>query len=273
MPQVFEHIDLADRALRYVCCGEGEPTVIVDQGEGISIEQGFARSIPMGWAKVFMEIQKATRICMHDRAGLGSSDNAGERRSSLQMVNDWRCLLQRARIPPPYLLVGHSIGGFNVRVFADKYPDEVLGMVLVDSSHPDQLAKFAEFLPPEAPSESAMLRFLRYGPDPDASPERIDFRACANQVRTTATLGLKPLVVLSQSPQALHLPALPPKIRDAMRNVWADLQNSLTDLSGNSMQIVADHAGQNIQLEEPQLVIDAILNVLNQVRSRKPLLN
>ncbi len=270
MLEIFECVDLGGRDLRYICCGHGEPTVIIDQGEGISIEQGFARSTPLGWANVFMEIQKRTRICMHDRAGLGSSDIANTRRTSADMVNDWRFLLLRARIPPPYILVGHSIGGFNMRVFANEYPEAVLGMVLVDSSHPDQLAKFTEFLPPEDSGESAMLRLLRYGPDPDTSRERIDFPACAKQVRATSSLGLKPLVVISQSPQALQPPGLPPPIRDVMRDVWAELQKSLTGLSGNSRQIVADHAGHNIQFEEPQLVVDAILSVVYQVRARKP---
>lgn len=270
MPHDFESIDLRDRALRYICCGTGTPTVIVDQGQGISIEQSFARSVVAGWAKVFMEIQKTTRICMHDRAGLGSSDRAITPRTSLDIINDWRSLLREARIAPPYVLVGHSIGGFNVRVFASQYPSEVLGMVLVDSSHPAQLARFSEFLPPETPGEPEMLRLLRHGPDPSSTPERIDFSASADQVRTTATLGLKPLVVLSRSPQALQPPRLPPEIQDNMRQAWAELQNSLLNLSGNSRQVIANHAGHNIQLEEPQLVIDAILRVLIQVRSRKP---
>ena len=268
MSHDFESIDLGNRALRYICCGTGTTTVIVDQGQGLSIEQGFARSVAAGWAKVFMEIQKATRICMHDRAGLGSSDRAITPRTSLDMISDWRTLLREARIAPPYVLVGHSIGGFNVRVFADKYPDEVLGMVLVDSSHPTQLARFSEFLPRESAGEPVMLRLLRHGPDPSSTPEGIDFRASAEQVQTTATLGFKPLVVLSHSPQALQPTRLPLEIRDNMRHAWAELQNSLLSLSGNSRQVVANYAGHNIQLEEPQLVIDAILSVLHQARSR-----
>jgi pimeloyl-ACP methyl ester carboxylesterase len=273
MPHDFKSIDLGNRTLRYICCGTGTPTVIVDQGQGISIEQGLTRSIAAGWAKVFTEIQKATLICMHDRAGLGSSDKPITPRTSLDMIDDWHSLLRGARIAPPYVLVGHSIGGFNVRVFADKFPDEVLGMVLVDSSHPAQLARFSEFLPPEASGEPAMLRLLRYGPDPDSTPERIDFRASAVQVPTTTTLGLKPLVVLSQSPRALQPPGLPLEIQDNMRHVWAELQHSLLSLSGNSSQIIANHAGHNIQLEEPQLVIEAILGVLHQARSRTPLVH
>jgi hypothetical protein len=118
-----------------------------------------------------------------------------------------------------------------------------------------------------------MLRLLRHGSDPDSTRERIDFRACAEQVPTTATLGLKPLVVLSQSPQAPQPLGLPLEIQDNVRHVWAELQNSLLSLSGNSSQTIANHAGHNIQLEEPQLVIDAILSVLDQARSRTPLVH
>ena len=187
MSDDFESLDLGGRTLRYICDGEGTPTVVVEQGQGICVERGFSFPSAVGWARVFMEVQKTTRICMHDRAGLGSSDQAEAPLASVQMVEDLRTLLQKARIKPPYILVGQSIGGFNARLFAARYPKEVVGMVLVDSSHPDQRVRLSEFLPPAAPP-----------------------------------LGLMPLVVLSQS-----------------------------------------------SMQEPQLVIDAILKVVHEARSGK----
>jgi pimeloyl-ACP methyl ester carboxylesterase len=265
----FESLDLGGRALRYICDGEGTPTVVVEQGQGISVERGFSFPSAVGWARVFMEVQKTTRICMHDRAGLGSSDQAEAPRASVQMVEDLRTLLQKARIKPPYVLVGQSIGGFNARLFAARYPQEVVGMVLVDSSHPDQRVRFSEFLPPESADEPRTVRLLRHGLDPSATPEGIDFRKSADQVRAAPSLGLMPLVVLSQSPNALRPPGFPADIWDKMRTTWAGLQADLLNLSGNSSQIVATHSGHLIQLEEPQLVIDAILKVVHQARSGK----
>ena len=269
MPNTFESVNLGDRALRYICRGEGSPTVVVDQG--MSIEHGsFAQPISVGWAKVFGEIQKTTRICMHDRAGLGSSDKAATPRTSQDMVKDLRSLLRRAQIAPPYVLVGHSIGGCNVRLFANQNPEEVLGMVLVDSSHPNQWQRFAEFLPPESPNELPILRTLPHGTDPSFLSDGIDIRASAEQVRATHTLGTKPLVVLTQSPRALRPPGLPPDISDKMRIAWAELQVDLLNLSANGSHVIASHAGHLIQLDEPQLVIDAILKVVHEARAKRP---
>jgi pimeloyl-ACP methyl ester carboxylesterase len=203
---------------------------------------------------------------MHDRAGLGSSDPVPGPRTSLEMVEDVRAVLDAAQIRPPYVLVGHSIGGFNVRVFAGRYPHEVVGMVLVDSSHPDQLTRLASVLPPEAPGESVPLRLLRHGPSAALSTEAIDFRACADEARGVMRIGLKPLVVVSQSPQALSPPGLPLPIWEKMRLVWSDLQSDLLRLSAMSTQVIATHAGHQIQFEEPELVVNAILNVVHDAQ-------
>jgi pimeloyl-ACP methyl ester carboxylesterase len=269
MSNDFESLDLGGRASHYICDGEGTPTVVIEQGQGISLERSFSLPSVVGWARVFQEVRKATRICMHDRAGLGSSEAATTPRASVQMVEELRTLLRKARISPPYVLVGQSIGGFNARLFAARYPKEVVGMVFVDSSHPDQRTRFSEFLPPESPDEHRAVRLLRHGLDPSAAPEGIDFGASADQVRMAPPLGLMPLVVLSQSPNAMRPPGFPPEIWDRMRVAWAELQADLLNLSGNSSQIVASHSGHLIQLEEPQLVIDAILKVVHEARSGK----
>jgi pimeloyl-ACP methyl ester carboxylesterase len=266
MSSAFGTTDVHGRRLRYVCEGDGPVTVVIDQGQGLSIEQGFERSEPIGWTKVFKEIQKVTRILMHDRAGLGSSDPAPGPRTSIEMVDDLRAVLAAAEVRPPYVLVGHSIGGFNVRLFAGKYPNEVAGLVLVESSHPDQLGKFASILPPEAPGEAMPLRLLRRGPGATFSTEAIDFRASAEQARGVMTIGRKPLVVVSQSPHALGPPGIPLPIWEKMRIVWSDLQDDLLGLSATSTQVIATHAGHLIQFEEPGLVANAILGVVRDAQ-------
>lgn len=273
MSDEFKSADLHGRSIRYICRGEGTPTVVVDQGQGLSIERSFERSVPIGWAKVFKTIQASTCIVMHDRAGLASSDPATGPRTSADMVRDLRAVLHAAQLSPPYVLVGHSIGGFNVRLFAGKYPNDVAGVVLVDSSHPDQLATFASILPPESAGEAQPLRMLRHGPDIAVSTEAVDFRACADQARAVTSIGLKPLIVVSQSPRALAPPGIPPSILDGTRQVWADLQSDLLDLSGRSRQVIAGHAGHQVQLEEPNLVIEAILSIVREAQSAMPRLH
>jgi pimeloyl-ACP methyl ester carboxylesterase len=182
------------------------------------------------------------------------------------MVEDLRAVLTAAQARPPYVLVGHSVGGFNVRLFAGQYPEEAAGVVLVDSSHPDQLSRIAEILPAETPDEALAVKRLRRGPDATLSSEAIDFRACAEQARGIKTIGAKPLVVISQSPYALGPPGIPLSIWEQIRIVWADLQSDLLGLSALSTRLIAVHAGHQIQAEEPDLVINAIRGVVVDVQ-------
>ena len=123
-------VDVGGRSLNIDCSGSGSPAVILESGGG-----GYGG---YGWRMVQSEVAKFTTVCWYDRAGEGWSDPAPTARSSATVVDDLHELLQRASVPDPYVLVGHSIGGEYVRVFTAKYPTEVAGMVLVDSTHPDQ---------------------------------------------------------------------------------------------------------------------------------------
>jgi pimeloyl-ACP methyl ester carboxylesterase len=256
----FESMTVGGLQLRYFSSGEGTPTVVLDQGHGISVEESLTRSRTIGWAHVIQEVSKSTRMFVHDRAGLGWSDAAPHPRASLEMVEDLHSLLEKAQIPPPYVLVGHSLGGFNVRVFAGRYPNEVAGMVLIDSSHPDQWARYAGIVP-----QFGTLNLIG----------GIDLKASAVQVRDINWLGTKPLVVVSRSPHSMPVPTprLPADVTEEMEKVWSELQADLVTLSANSRQVIANHAGHLIQMDEPQLVIDAITDVVRQVQVGVPSLH
>lgn len=136
-PPPGQRVDVGGYSLHIYCTGkEVGPTVVVDTGMG-----DFSTS----WQGIQPEVSKSARICTYDRAGYGWSDSSPHPRTATQMANELHQLLVNANIAPPYILVGHSLGGFTIRVFASQYPDEVAGMVLVDSGHEDQL----ERLPPE----------------------------------------------------------------------------------------------------------------------------
>ncbi len=115
--------------LNLYCMGSGSPAVIFDAGLGDST---------IAWALVQPAISKKTMTCSFDRAGLGFSDAARRPSTPINQSEDLHALLQAAHIKPPYILVGHSMAGMNVRVYADKYPDDVAGLVIVDGSHEDQ---------------------------------------------------------------------------------------------------------------------------------------
>jgi len=136
-PPSGQRVDVGGYSLHIYCTGDVDgPTVVVDTGMG-----DFSTS----WQGIQPEVSKSARICTYDRAGYGWSDSSPNPRTATQMANELHQLLVNAKIDPPYILVGHSLGGFTVRVFASQYPDEVVGMILVDSGHEDQL----ERLPPE----------------------------------------------------------------------------------------------------------------------------
>jgi pimeloyl-ACP methyl ester carboxylesterase len=123
-------VDIGGRSLNIDCAGSGSPAVILESGGG-----GYGG---YGWRTVQAEVAKFTTVCWYDRAGEGWSDPMPTARSSATIVHDLQELLQRAPVAGPYVLVGHSIGGEYVRIFTAKFPSEVAGVVLVDSSHPEQ---------------------------------------------------------------------------------------------------------------------------------------
>lgn len=129
------------RRINVYCRGTGSPAVIFDAGLNDS---------SIAWALVQPEISTTQATCSYDRAGLGFSDAQSRPGTAANDVDDIHKALQVIGVKPPYLLVGHSAGGMAVRVFADRFRDEVVGMVVVDGSHEDQSARGKAIATPEA---------------------------------------------------------------------------------------------------------------------------
>jgi pimeloyl-ACP methyl ester carboxylesterase len=155
----------------------------------------------------------------------------------------------------------------NARMFASLYPQTIAGIVLVDSSHPDTYPEMAQALPPPSPGESQFLEGWRHGPDLSKSREWVDLAANANLVRATGGLGDKPLVVLSQSPD-WNDPFAPDDVEPLIDGVNQKLDAHLLTLSTDSRLIVAKTAGHAIQADDPQLVADAIRDVVMRARKK-----
>jgi pimeloyl-ACP methyl ester carboxylesterase len=214
-------------SLNLDCSGSGTPTVILDSGLGVPA---------VGWKFVQTEVAKFARVCSYDRAGYGWSSPGPMPRTSLQIVKELHSLLAAAGEKPPYVLVGHSFGGYNVRVYTGQYPAEVTAMVLVDASHEDQeqrmppslqafskketdQAKWQRRLAPlliysgfarltagadEGPGQLPAdfrreLQYLELQPKfvDAAISETVTFSESAKQVRASGTLGDRPLIVLT----------------------------------------------------------------------------
>ena len=177
-------IDVGGHSLHLSCTGAGTPTVVLEPGAG-------GMSSILGW--IAPAVARDTRVCVYDRAGRGWSEPADTAQDGAQIATDLHTLLQRGHIPGPYVLAGHSFGGLYVLTFAARYPDEVAGMVLVDSTAPASAAK------PGTPSPGA-------GGSSDDAMSRV-----SALVSTSARLGLARLYAQSD------FGSLPPRSRDEVR--------------------------------------------------------
>jgi pimeloyl-ACP methyl ester carboxylesterase len=132
-------VDIGGRRLSLTCAGTGSPVVLLDAGLG---------GTSLDWDGMLDAVAGLTRACCYDRAGMGSSDPRPKQPHTTQdNVDDLHALLHSAAIPAPYLLVGHSQGGFTVSLYAYQHPDEVAGLVVVDPPHPDNYRLYLEQFP------------------------------------------------------------------------------------------------------------------------------
>jgi pimeloyl-ACP methyl ester carboxylesterase len=285
-PMPGRRYDVGGYKMHLDCTGEGSPTVILDSGLGDSY-------IP--WRKVQPEIANFTRVCSYDRAGLGFSYYSHHPSTSRDFAKELHTLLHNAGIPSPYVLVGHSMGGFDVRLYASLFRTEVAGMVLVDSSHPEQQKR----LPPELNDLDAtwlreqeffeftmpfgLPRFLGFcGDDAEIRASDCNFHSAregvaelkaistsAAQTAATGSLGDLPLQVLSHDPDAPQ-PDLPEDLVKPTNDAWQQMQKELSHLSIRGAQVIAKNSGHYIQLDRPDLVIRSIREVVDEVRQSPP---
>jgi pimeloyl-ACP methyl ester carboxylesterase len=279
-------VDMGGHRLHIYCTGSGSPTVVIDAGLG-----DWSR----GWSRVQPEVARATRVCTYDRAGMGHSEPGPLPRTAEHFARELYVLLQQAGIQGPYVMVGHSLGGTPVRVFAHTYPAEVAGVVLVDSMNPGEASTTAPATPatPPVPGSltitdkvlSNLLVFptrvglvrLFTGPVAGLSPDDAnaytahsvtvrsvraaldEFRGLTEslaQARRVTTLGDVPLIVLSRG------------LPEGDEQKWQRAQTELLQLSSNSRQVFAVQSHHNIQFEQPAAAVAAIVEMVDQLRGQ-----
>jgi pimeloyl-ACP methyl ester carboxylesterase len=243
--QAARRFDVGGFRLNLRCEGEGSPAVVLDAGAGDTLAT---------WEWVTPGIRKLTRVCAYDRAGLGKSDPGPKPRTSARIVAELHDLLLRARVPPPYVLVGHSFGGLNVRLFASKFPDEVSGLVLVDAT-PEDYPAIADSL--QTLSEREKMRTSQAIAPPAFTDELEAMTASASSVRNAPIAPQIPVVVLTAS----HGDDSP-----QFRSTWMTLQRRMAGAFTNCRQIIAEHSDHYIQFDEPDLVITAIREMVVAAR-------
>jgi pimeloyl-ACP methyl ester carboxylesterase len=284
-PPPGEMVDVGSHSLHINCVGQGSPTVLLDGGLG---------EWSADWVWVQQEVSDTTRVCAYDRAGMGWSELGPEPRDAKQISSELHTLLTKAGIGGPYVLVGHSFGGLYMQTYAARYPEEVAGIALVDSSQPDQfsyqpvtrdsyepqkqifdvaslaarlgivrlLSKLAP-APPELPHQQRAQIDALSPSTRQVSTYALELRATpqsATQTRSLRSLGDKPLAVVSAPKQA--------------EPGWLKLQDDLATLSPNSMHRLvegATHTSLLYERSDAQATSAAIVEVVAAVRNDRPL--
>lgn len=294
-PPPGEMVDLGGYRLHLLCMGQntdGRPTVILETGLG-----GSASSAD--WAWVQPEIAKSTRACAYDRAGLGWSEPSPQPRDAQHIAAELHTLLQNAQIPGPYVLVGWSYGGLYVRVYAAQYRKETAGLVLLDSSLPEQctatpawqqqcastvrtnavarvIARMGAmrviglFQPPSGlPSPQREELLAAFSATKDWDAQLAEFEASpatsAQVLASKGVLGSTPLYVLTATDHGA-----PPDMEQA----WQVWQSGLTALSTNSAQRVlpgATHASLVLSPTVSRASVEAVLQVVAAAHTGQPL--
>ncbi len=270
------------RKMYLKCSGGGSPTVVLVGGLRASADDWSIsnKSKPT----VFSEVGKFTRVCACDRPGTpvgekpSRSDPVPQPSTAKDAVADLHALLSASGKAGPYVLVGHSYGGLIVRLYASTYPKDVSGLVLIDA--------LSEGLQDaETPQQWAIQRKLIQNDDPEnlalyPALERIDVDRSCYQIRAAPALHPMPIVVLSadrpwgpQVPSMIaagKLPAdIPPDFGYVTDAAQKKAQERLAKLVPNEKHITNTNSGHEIHKEQPQLVIDAIREVVEAVRSGK----
>jgi pimeloyl-ACP methyl ester carboxylesterase len=282
-PMTGQLVDVGGRKLHIECIGTDDPTVV--------LESGLGQASPY-WGRIASAISATTRVCVYDRAGHGRSEDASSPQDGEAVATDLHLLLANSGMTGPFILVGHSTGGPYVRVFAAKYPEDVAGMVLLDSQPADAFTAL-----PQYPATYRVGRLLtsvlpsvgRIGlwrvvtamtptdlPSPYDEAERAQrstpallagqrdefavIPATLAQASALTTIGDKPLVVVTAPADA--------------QPGWVEAQDALVELSSNSSHRVAagqSHASLILGEAGAAVSAEAIRDVIVSVRTGVPL--
>ncbi len=279
-----ELVDIGTHRLHIHCVGEKLPTIVIDSGVG-----GFS----LEWIKIQHKLAKNARVCSYDRAGYGWSDMGPRPRTTKRITNELHELLSAAKIPGPYLLVGHSFGGYNIRYFATDYPEQVAGLVFIDASHPEQF-KTEEFknkqrAPITYTEQFRSGRGLRSMQPVISNKYPVENLGTAYRLMTSMKARMTLLNELNnmeysanqlvEKEQSIthHFPVVVitrgkrvwphTEMGDRREQQWSWLQSDLANVSDDSYQFVAKNSGHIVHLDEPNYVTKNILFALAQANS------
>ncbi|MBP1703599.1 MAG: putative hydrolase or acyltransferase of alpha/beta superfamily [Chloroflexi bacterium] len=260
-------LDVGAHSLHLVCVGQGSPTVVLDTGSGETYES---------WQSIIDGIAKETRVCAYDRAGYGQSEPGPLPRDSGRETEELALLLNKAGIKGPYILVGHSLGGLNMQVFAGKYPDQVAGMLLLDPPPLEWLSggsfpELREMFLQQAEALQSQSAAARSSKDPQARTQANFLAMVASEMTEMFTgsiqqaVGIKsfgdiPLTVIAST-------QVNPNFGDsaqAYQSFWIEQSKELAKKSTRGKFLLAKGSSHHIHRDAPQLVLDALREMIQK---------
>ena len=245
----LRNIDAIGHHLNMLIGGEVTPTVVFEAGFGAGLTS---------WSTVQSNIAKFARTVSYDRAGIGQSEAGPKPRAAKQIALELHTALQNAGIGPPYVLVGHSFGGIYVRVFADMYPKEVAGMVLIDPSQ----ETFDDWTRTHQEAKRTALDEQIAKASQGVRDESAEVNTSYQQARAAKVPAGVPVILLT----AMKDDTMPAGVR----KVWAEKHEEWIAKVPGGKHIVVENSGHFIQAEQPQVVIDPIKQVVDQARRKMP---
>jgi pimeloyl-ACP methyl ester carboxylesterase len=250
--------DIGGRRLFLRCTGHRSPTVVFEGG------------LTTDWYELQNQLSGFTRVCSYDHPNgpWSRSDPAPTPRTARDFVADLHTLLHVARVPGPYVLAGHSNGGLFTLLYASTYPRQVAGLVLIDAVHPATIKRRLAMLKPILPAEEwqAARQQMITVPHRLVDPERVDIWTSERQTRMMlrrSPIRPMPLVVLAHG----HPDDPPPPYVELEEPFWRQLQRDLAQLVPGGRLVIATKSDHDIQHEQPELVLDAIRDVVLAVRA------
>jgi pimeloyl-ACP methyl ester carboxylesterase len=269
-PPPGQLVDIGGYRLHLWCTGDGAPAVILDAGLG---------GTSAGWGFVQPDVARFTRVCSYDRAGMGYSDSGPSPRTARRIAKELAELLAGSGIAGPVVLVGESIAGFNVRMFASDHPEHAAGLVLVDASHEDdahEVPGIARFVPLLSTIGVFRLLGVSFGQPIESLAPSVRqyaratmFRASGYQAAADEIIHIRETISeVKGSRRRLTIPVLVVTGAGGADENWRRLQQDQASLSERGCLITAQQSGHVVAIDQPQVVVDAIRTVVEIVRGQ-----
>ena len=235
-------VDVGAHELYLKCEGSGSPTVVFEAGLTGDYQT---------WLEILPEIAKKTRVCAYNRANIAPSGSAPTPRTAADMVADLHALMEAAGETPPFVLVGFSFGGLVSQLYARTHPNDVSGLVLVESNHPDEVDQFEKHLTP--------AQIARDHRETDANSEGVDVYRSFEQVQAAPPLRDLPVVVVTGGVPLQWPPGWDEDVFNRLRAAQQkDLAASVTD----GTQLIARSSGHEVPSTQPEVIVKGVLLVL-----------